>query len=132
MEIKEEGSLLEMKCVPCRGGMPPLSSEEIEKYLEQVNGWTQEEVDGSNRIMKEYDFGEYKSKAYVNIVVFINKIAEIAEQQGHHPDTRHYRFSKLRVTLYTHTINGLHKNDFIVASMVDDAYVKLKEKGFKE
>jgi len=78
METKEEGSLLEKKCVPCRGGIPPLSGEEIERYLEQVDGWTLEKVDGSNRIMKEYDFGEYKSKAYVKAAVFYRKIVEIA------------------------------------------------------
>ena len=124
--------LVGQTCVACRGGMPPLSDDQIEKYLGEIDGWICEEVKGSNSIMKEYDFGEYKSKAYSKVVFFYIKIAEIAEQQGHHPNMFHHSYNKLKVNLYTHVINGLHKNDFIVASMIDELYVKLKEKDFKE
>ena len=103
--------LLHKKCIPCEGGVNPLLEHEYKKYLDQLKGWI---VKDGKKIEKDFSFKNFKEA-----VAFINSIATIAEHEGHHPDILLYRWNNIKITCYTHTINGLHENDFILAAKID-------------
>lgn len=104
--------LLNNKCVACEGlGILPMERKEVEEYMTQVEGWTLSE--DAKHIIKEYQF-----KNFVEAMVFVNKVADIAESEGHHPDIK-INYNKVTLDLWTHAIGGLFKNDFIVAAKVD-------------
>jgi 4a-hydroxytetrahydrobiopterin dehydratase len=103
--------LLKKKCVPCEGGALPLDRAAAEKYMDMVPGWELSE-DGKN-ITKTYKF-----KDFIGAVNFVNKISEIAEGEGHHPDIN-IRYNKVKLILSTHAIGGLSENDFILAAKID-------------
>ncbi len=103
--------LTDKVCVPCRGGMPPLTREEAEDYLRQIAGWSLR--DDASRIERAFDF-----KDFVTSLVFVNRVGGLAEAEGHHPDIE-FGWGYARVTLYTHKIKGLHENDFIMAAKID-------------
>lgn len=98
-------------CTACEGGIPPLSSDEAAQLLVQIPLWKISE-DGKS-LTRAYTFKDFKEALAVT-----NKIGEIAEQEGHHPDLT-LGWGKVRVSLTTHAINGLSENDFIVASKVE-------------
>lgn len=102
--------LTKKKCVPCEGGVSPLRDSELEQYLGNVDGWN---LDG-NKIRKEYSF-----KNFVEALAFVNAVGDIAESEGHHPDIE-FGWGYCRIVLYTHAIDGLHENDFIVAAKIDE------------
>jgi len=102
--------LLNKKCVPCEGDISPLKGEELHEFLSQVSGW--EEVT-EHHITKTYQFPNF-----VTALAFVNQIGEIAELEGHHPDIL-LSWGKVVVTLWTHAINGLSENDFILAAKID-------------
>lgn len=104
-------SLLDKKCVPCEGGMPPLTPAEIEPLMKEISGWSM--ID-TKQIEKEYVFKNFKQA-----VAFINKVAAIAEAEGHHPDILLHGWKKVKIMLSTHAIGGLSENDFIVAAKID-------------
>lgn len=106
-------SLNEMKCVPCRGGMPALTDAEIDKYYEQLQSWSVVERDGIKRLEKSFAF-----KDFAEALAFTNRVGEIAEKEGHHPDIL-TEWGKVTVSWWTHKIKGLHKNDFIMAAKTD-------------
>jgi 4a-hydroxytetrahydrobiopterin dehydratase len=109
-------NLLKKKCIPCeKKGIKPLTKEEAEKYLEEIQGWTLDTE--SKKIYKEYKFQDF-----IGAINFINLIADIAEEEGHHPDI-HIFYNKVVLELSTHSIGGLSENDFILASKID-AYKK--------
>ena len=113
--------LTQKKCVPCKGGIPPLTSEEIATYTPQLKeGWkileptTPMKVDGlGKKLQKEFSFKDFKEA-----ILFVNKVAEIAEQEQHHPNIA-IDYSKVEITLWTHKIVGLHENDFILAAKIE-------------
>ena len=102
--------LAQRQCVPCRGGVPPLPSEEIAKLLTQLEGW---EVVAEHHLRKEYKFEDFKTTQ-----AFVNRIGEIAEEQWHHPDIC-YGWGRAEVTIWTHKIDGLTESDFILAAKID-------------
>jgi len=102
--------LTKKHCVPCEGGVPPMTKEEAEKYLKKIKGW---ELAG-NKIEKDLKFRNFKQA-----MAFINKIAELAEEEGHHPDILVYSWNKVKLVTYTHAIGGLSENDFILAAKID-------------
>lgn len=105
--------LAEKKCVPCEGGTPPLGREDINKYFGELSeGW---EVLGDKKIKKTFVF-----KDFLEAVGFVNKIADIAEAEGHHPDIRIHSYKKVDVELTTHAIGGLSENDFILAAKIEE------------
>jgi 4a-hydroxytetrahydrobiopterin dehydratase len=106
-----DNDLVQKKCVPCEGGMPPLSREEGLKLLDQVPGWSF--GDGSKSIIREYKFKDFKEA-----IAFVNKVADIAEKEGHHPDM-HIFYNRVRLELLTHAIGGLSENDFILAAKIN-------------
>jgi len=98
------------QCVPCRGGVPPLPSEEIAKLLTQLDGW---EVVAEHHLRKEYKFEDFKAAQE-----FVNQVGELAEQQWHHPDIS-YGWGRAEITIWTHKIDGLTESDFILAAKID-------------
>jgi 4a-hydroxytetrahydrobiopterin dehydratase len=109
-------------CVPCEGGIPAASSAEIEKYLHGLPGWKQT-ADGK-RIRREW-----RVKDFSAALTFFNRIGEIAEAEGHHPDLHLVSYREVAVELWTHAINGLSENDFILAARIDQVPVELKKPG---
>jgi 4a-hydroxytetrahydrobiopterin dehydratase len=103
--------LAKKKCVPCEGGVSPLEPEQIKEYQKEVHkDW---EVLDNTKIKRDFAFVNF-----IQTMEVANKIADIAEEQGHHPDM-HISYGKLQVELWTHAINGLSENDFILASKID-------------
>ena len=106
----------ESKCVPCQGGIPPLNEKEISKLAKYIDRhWV---VKDNQRLSKKFTFS-----VYADAIEFSNLIAELSEQQGHHPYI-HINFKEVEIILFTHKINGLHENDFIMASKIDSIYLK--------
>ena len=106
-------NLAKRKCVPCEGGIPPLPDEKIARFHSEVPDWSVEEESGHKKIAKEFKF-----KSFKEAVGFTNKVAKIAEGEGHHPDIYIF-YNKVRLSLYTHAISGLHDNDFILAAKIN-------------
>ena len=98
------------KCVPCEGGTPPMEAEKIQEYLKEVEGW---EVKEDKLIQKTFKF-----KTFREAIDFVNQVANLAEDEGHHPDII-IRYSRVTFELTTHAIKGLSENDFIMASKID-------------
>lgn len=103
--------LTDQKCVPCEEGTKPLTQEEATPYLEEVKEWKLE--DGGKKIERKFKFNDFKEA-----LEFVNKIGEIAEAEGHHPDIG-LGWGKVEVELSTHSIGGLSVNDFILAAKID-------------
>jgi 4a-hydroxytetrahydrobiopterin dehydratase len=104
-------NLTQQKCVPCEGGIKPLTPEQYQPFLSQVPDWS---VIEEKKIERDFTFANFKAA-----LEFINKVGAIAEQEGHHPDILLYDYKNVRITLFTHKINGLFKNDFILAAKID-------------
>lgn len=104
-------SLENKKCVPCEGGLSPMTPEQARDMLKEVPGW--ELTKGSKAIQRRYKFKNFKQS-----LEFVNKVGAIAEAEGHHPDIT-FGWGYAEITLWTHAINGLHENDFIVASKIN-------------
>ena len=99
------------RCTPCRGGVPPLTRTEAERMLGETPGWTlNHDVTRIERTFKLPDFAA--------ALALVDKIGEIAEAEGHHPDIA-FGWGYCRVVFYTHKIKGLHENDFIMAAKVN-------------
>ncbi len=105
--------LAKMKCVPCHAGAPKMKPSEIRKALKEAKGW-EHYRDKFDKIGREYAFRDF-----AQLMKFVNKIAKLAEKEGHHPDIYIYRWNHLCLELYTHKINGLHQNDFIMAAKIN-------------
>ena len=104
--------LAKKKCVPCEGNVKPLSHEAAQKLIAEINEWAL--IDDAHLIAKSFHF-----KDFVESMNFVNKIAEIAEEEGHHPDLT-ISYNDVGVELTTHAIGGLSENDFIVAAKIDE------------
>jgi 4a-hydroxytetrahydrobiopterin dehydratase len=97
-------------CVPCRGGVPPLAGKELENLAKEVPQWR---VVNGHHIAREFKFPDFKQA-----LAFVNKVGNIAEEQGHHPDIS-LTWGKAGVTTWTHKIDGLTESDFILAAKID-------------
>lgn len=105
--------LTQSKCVPCHGGVAAVTSDEIAELKSQLSGWNVIEYEGVLRLEKVYKFPNFQSA-----IAFTNAVGEEAEKEGHHPALL-TEWGKVTVTWWTHAINGLHKNDFIMAAKTD-------------
>ena len=105
--------LADKTCVPCLGGTPPLTAEEIAPMLGQLDGW---QVEAGTKLNKSFRF-----KNFVQAVDFVNAVAAVAEAERHHPDL-YVRWGEVRVSLWTHKIDGLTESDFVLAAKLDRAY----------
>jgi 4a-hydroxytetrahydrobiopterin dehydratase len=105
-------NLSNKKCQPCEGGIPKLKEEEIKELMKLI-GPAWKLIDNS-KIIKEYSFVNF-----IHTMKFVNRVAELAEQEGHHPNL-FVSYGKCSIELWTHAINGLSDNDFILAAKIDD------------
>jgi 4a-hydroxytetrahydrobiopterin dehydratase len=103
--------LASRKCVPCEGGIPALSRAQFTPLLQQLHGW---EVVEDHHLSKTYRFSNYRSA-----VAFVNRIADVAESEGHHPDLL-LSWGKVAVEIQTHAVDGLTENDFVLAAKIDE------------
>ena len=103
--------LYQKHCVPCEGGVPPLTKEQIVPLMNEIIGWNV--VNGM--VLEK----EYKWKNFKEALTFVNTVGKIAEEQGHHPDIFLHGWNKVKLSLSTHAINGLSENDFILAAKID-------------
>ena len=102
------------QCVPCRGGVPPLAGGELDRLLAELgpNGW---QVVSGHHLEKSYTFDDFSSA-----LAFVNRVGAVAEEQGHHPDI-YLGWGKVRLTVWTHKIEGLTESDFVFAAKADQA-----------
>ena len=105
------GELANKQCVPCKGGVPPLTGDTVRDLLEQLGGgW---KVVAEHHLEKEYMFRNFREA-----LKFTNEVGELAEAQGHHPDI-YLAWGKVRLTVWTHKIDGLTESDFVFAAKAD-------------
>lgn len=106
-------SLADQKCVPCKGGTPPLTREQYAPLLAQLDGWR---VEDDKKLIKSF-----KLKNFVEAVKFVDRITPVAEAEGHHPDL-YVRWGEVTVYLWTHTIDALTESDFYMAAKIDRVF----------
>lgn len=106
-------ALAEKECVPCKGGVPPLKGSDLARFAA--------ELDGGWQVVREHHLEkEFKFKDFREALEFTNKIGELAEAQGHHPDI-YLSWGKVKLTIWTHKIDGLTESDFVWAAKADKA-----------
>ena len=111
-------NLSQATCVPCRGGVPPLTREEAAPLAASVPDWRIEEREGILRLEREFRFKNFRQA-----LDFTSQVGELAEREGHHPDLR-LSWGRVGIETWTHKINGLHRNDFILAAKIDRLYAE--------
>src|SRR6516162_1383048 len=104
-------TLTERTCTPCKGGIPPLTAQERERFHRQVPRW--ELRDAAKRIERKFTF-----RNFAEALAFVRQVGELAEGEGHHPDVS-FGWGYATVSLQTKKIKGLHENDFIMAAKID-------------
>jgi len=109
-------SLAEMKCVPCQGGEPTVTEEELAELKPKVPEWQIVEQDGVKRLKRVFKFDDF-----AQALAFTNRVGEIAEEEDHHP-VLVTEWGRVTVTWWTHKIGGLHRNDFVMAAKTDRQY----------
>ncbi|PQO32573.1 4a-hydroxytetrahydrobiopterin dehydratase [Bremerella cremea] len=119
MDIQTTEQLTQKKCKPCEGGVDPCTLNEATDQLVNLNGWYL--THDGQRIRKDWTV-----KNFMAGMNFFNKVAEIAEEDGHHPDLHIAGYRNVSIELWTHAIGGLSENDFILAAKIDAVPVELK------
>jgi 4a-hydroxytetrahydrobiopterin dehydratase len=99
-------------CTPCQGGIPPLSPDQAETFLGDTPGW--QLLENAKRIERTFEFKNFKEAWH-----FVDKVAAQAELEGHHPDIT-FGWGYVTVSVFTHKIEGLHENDFILAAKINE------------
>lgn len=103
--------LIEKTCIPCRGGIPPLTREEAERLQEQASQWSL--VDDAHRIERTFQLRNFREA-----LSFVQQVGELAEAEHHHPDIS-FGWGYATISMRTKKIKGLHENDFIMAAKID-------------
>jgi 4a-hydroxytetrahydrobiopterin dehydratase len=112
--MSERRDLASMECVPCRGGVPPMAHDEVARYLDDLGGeWRAVEDHHLER--------EYRFKNFRRALDFTNRVGELAEAVGHHPDIE-LSWGRVKLTVFTHKIGGLHEADFVFAAKAERLY----------
>ena len=101
------------RCVPCEGGLEPLSEAEAREHLNHVPEWTLD----FPRIERSFRLKDFRAA-----LAWVNRVGMLAEEAGHHPDFHVEGWNGVRLVLYTHAIGGLHANDFVVAKRIDELW----------
>jgi len=110
-------ALIKQQCEICRPGSESITERDQKKYIIELPKWSVFSDRSVKKLSREFTF-----KNFIEALVFINKIGELAELNQHHPEI-HLQWGKVVVTWWTHSINGLHKNDFILAAKSDDIFL---------
>ncbi len=108
--MSDATDLASRPCIPCQGGVPPLRGAELTALHQQLEGW---EVIHQHHLEKTYSFPDFKSA-----LEFTNRVGAVAEAEGHHPDIL-LAWGKVRITIWTHKVDGLTESDFILAAKCD-------------
>lgn len=119
MTVQSASELRTKKCLPCEGGVDPMTLEEAQQQLKQLDGW--ELTQNNQRIRKEWVV-----KNFMAGMEFFHKVAELAEAEGHHPDLHLEGYRNVAIEIWTHAIGGLSENDFILAAKIDELPIKAK------
>ncbi len=106
-------TLANRNCVPCRGGVPPLKGKDLSDLHSLLPDPTEWQVVNQHHIIRTYKFPDFKTA-----LAFVNRVGELAEEQGHHPDIL-LGWGKVQITLWTHAVDGLTESDFIMAAKID-------------
>ena len=102
------------KCVPCKSGALPLVAADINRYSARLSTpWKLTHEEGADKIRREFTF-----KNFTEAMDFVNKVAALADKEGHHPDI-HIWYTKALLVLWTHAVKGLSENDFILAEKIN-------------
>ncbi|NLX04557.1 MAG: 4a-hydroxytetrahydrobiopterin dehydratase [Phycisphaerae bacterium] len=109
--MNESCSLAQKECVPCKGGVPPLGGEPLRQLQRQLGGGWQ--VVNEHHLEKDFKFADFRQA-----LDFTNRVGELAEDQGHHPDI-YLSWGKVAITIWTHKIDGLTESDFVLAAKID-------------
>ena|ERR1700722_19373751 len=116
--MSQSSELTKKTCVPCRGGIPPLKGKQLsDLYKLLKEGW---KLVNEHHLEKTYTFPDFKSA-----LMFTMQVGNLAEQEGHHPDI-HLSYGKVKVSTWTHKIDGLSESDFIIAAKTDELYPQEK------
>ena len=112
--MTDTSDLHNKNCIPCKGGIPPFEISEIHKYLKKVDGWDVKKTEDETYFLeKKFNFDNFlKSQK------FVNKVGDIAEKEGHHPDIV-FGWGYAKIQIFTHKIKGLVESDFILAAKID-------------
>lgn len=106
-------SLAQQHCEPCVMGTRPLPSDEVNRLLPSIGRWKKLQVDAVDRLQRDYHFRDFR-----DAFAFATKVATLAEHENHHPSMT-VEWGMVRVSWWTHKVNGLHINDFIMAAKTD-------------
>ncbi|CAI5477356.1 unnamed protein product [Closterium sp. Yama58-4] len=116
----EEAPLASRRCVPCEGkGLLPLPADRIANLLDQVAGWEVVEEGGYQRIRRQW-----RTRNFLAGLTLFQRVAEVAEAEGHHPDLHLEGWNHARIDIYTHAIGGLHENDFVLAAKINALHLE--------
>lgn len=120
MSVSDSKAKLEQqRCGVCHTGDAPFSEQQIEQQLTALPDWQRVEVDGIARLLRHYRF-----KNFVQALAFTNRVGAMAEEQGHHPDLL-TRWGAVEVSWWSHSVQGLHLNDFICAAKTEQLFQDL-------
>ena len=119
MSIGTVEALKTKRCKPCEGGIPPIPRHEVERLLKDLPGWKL--TDDRIRIRREW-----VAENFMAAIDLFSRVAQLAEEEGHHPDLHLVGYRNVAIELWTHAIGGLSENDFIVAVKIDDLSVELR------
>lgn len=108
--VSEEAKLADRRCAPCNKGTPALTQAEYEPLLSELEDW---EVISGDRLARDFRF-----KDFAQALAFVNRVGELAEAEGHHPDVR-LAWGRVGIELWTHAIDGLSEADFVLAAKID-------------
>jgi 4a-hydroxytetrahydrobiopterin dehydratase len=113
MNMPTTDDLRTKKCVPCEGGVPTITPDQAAEYLKATPQWS---LDETGKAI----YRKIHCKHFVEAMSVLNRVAEVAEKEQHHPDLHLTGYRKVRIDLTTHAIDGLSENDFIVAAKIDE------------
>ena len=119
MEAQSPDQLVKKKCLPCEGGVAAYSPEEARAQLTKLTGWRL--THDGKRIRKDWTV-----KNFMAAIDFFNRVAQVAEEDNHHPDLHLESYRQACIELWTHAIGGLSENDFILAAKIDQLPLQLK------
>ncbi len=119
MEVQTPEQLTQKRCLPCEGGVAPYPLDAAEEQWKKLGGWSL--VREGQRIRKDWT-----AKHFMAAVNFFNQVAEVAEDDAHHPDLHLEQYRNVSIELWTHAIGGLSENDFILAAKIDQLPIELK------
>lgn len=119
MEIQTAADLVVKKCQACEGGVAPCTLSEATQQLGKLSGWRL--THDGQRIRKDWT-----AKNFLAAMDFFQRVAQVAEQEQHHPDLHLEGYRSVWIEIWTHAIGGLSENDFILAAKIDQLPIKLK------